>query len=428
MINHQSLTADERLLLLSLFLRYGVLKAFTCSIQQLVKDHPASKKSITAFFKKMQSMKILSVEKSPSPKYPNSYLLTTECSNFIKRDRVLASVAGEDAFRYLKVICGLYEPIVRRNEVKRLSNSNRFFLLILVLSSDPLGRVDSISVSGFSRLMGVSDDSIKLRIKTLISNGIIREYVQGGSYKNLFGKTKSSLVLDVMHPFLNGAFLNISRLRVEFINQLDLEYFGHSEMLRVFTNDLSSSHLQVEREVDISKVKDLIIKDRRTCDAIQSLITKYASQSLSSGIVLSREQILNGKITKCLLEEVMPKTQNDSSLAYLELCKLISIWSYRQACIYRALLQFVYRKDFQLQGALILKETCKNKKTSNGVITFSFEVIFLDDRSCYDHQLKVKQCIESGRLFPVDSLNRFAELDFRSFLAQVRYIYNHIEQ
>jgi hypothetical protein len=374
-INHQILTADERLLLLSLFLRYGELSAFTCSIQQLVKDHPASKKSITAFFKKMQSIGFLSVEKRPSPRYPNSYVFTTECSSYIKKDHILVCVTGENAWRYLKVICGSYEPIVRRNEDIKLSNSNRFFLLILILNSDSLGAVRRLSVSELSQMMGVSNGSIKLRIKALKAIGLLSVYIPGWSHKAIFGKSKGVLILDVMNNFISDLFPKATRLTANMSNFYDSELFGFSEVSALFAG-MKTIHLTFnEYDFDLNSIRKLFDKDNRRAkvsihDHLQFVICHFTSIYLIEHwnlIGTSNEvQPIDESLT---LDFLTPKNVivND---VYVDLLKLISLWIHRTAIAHKFLLLFQYGVSFRPKSMLIIPTKKLNTHFSK------FEVVF----------------------------------------------------
>lgn len=375
MIGAQILTPDERLLLLSLYLDYSQLSSFSCSIEKLVNEHPASRKSITAFFKKMQFMNFLKVEKSYGTRGPNRYFFTEHCHQWRETDSILGSITEANHLMYSKVIREPCEPIVRRNEDIKLSNSNRFLLLILILKSDSLGRVSSLSISELSKLMGVSTGSIKLRIKVLKAIGLLSVYIPGCSHKAIFGKSKGVLILDVMNAFISDLFPKASRLTANMPNFYDSDFFGISEVSALLAG-MKTIHLTFnEYDFDFNSIKKLFDKDNRGAkvnvhDHLQFVICHFTSIYLIEywdQIGTSNEvQPIDESLT---LDFLTPKNVivND---VYVDFLKLISLWIHRTAIAHKFLLLFQYGVSFRPKSMLIIPTKKLNTHFSK------FEVVF----------------------------------------------------
>lgn len=83
---------------------------------------------------------------------------------------------------------------------KSLRSSNRFFLLILVIHADQMGKVSELSSSKIRRMMGgISSDRFQSQLKKMQSLGIISYYISGMTFKRSLGKVTSTYFLNLMH-------------------------------------------------------------------------------------------------------------------------------------------------------------------------------------------------------------------------------------
>lgn len=92
----------------------------------------------------------------------------------------------------------------KARQIGRLSNVNRLIMAVLLCRADRLGVVRTLGHAELSKLTGLNSERLSNRIKTLLTDGLIRAHVPGTTSSALFGPTKSFYFLNLGHPGLAG--------------------------------------------------------------------------------------------------------------------------------------------------------------------------------------------------------------------------------
>jgi len=406
----KALSAVQKLLLISITDLYGIGNWFSESIKTLVNEHPCSRKSLTEFLKKMESRGFLVIQKSYGTIAPNSYFFTNEAARYIQSDEVLGEISKG---RFIKVIRGAYVPASKTSTVESISNLNRFFLLILMLHSDALGSVSNLSFKELAKIMGGTKDQVKSQIICLKKAGLIRNHASGISHKDIFGKEKGILLLDVKHPFISGFYYNISKLILDVSQIHDLEYLGFPQSFSLIMR-MPSIHLNQKYNdyIDMNLIYEVMTKkDIRLHEQIQYLIYDVASKLLRSPSKLSSQQV-----EELILNKLSPNSEVLAQKAHLELAKLIRRWVFRQARIYEALLLFIYGENVSYEKVLILPSRFIEGRIS------SFEILFENVKTslinkCNDDIYKV-----NADFTIIDKHGQLTALDFSLLFTRIKQI------
>ena len=413
MNGYKVLLPEQRLLLLSLTLRYGIDCWFSESISRLVDTHPCSRKSLTAFFKKMETIGFIVREKIYGSIAPNRYCFTNIAANYIQYDEVLGQVSRYQNGMLISIITEQYIPVSKSSTVETISNINRFFLLILMLHSDSLGAISNLSIKELAQILDGTNDRVKSQIKCLKNAGLIRYYASGISHKDIFGKEKSILLLDVKHPFISDFYANLSRLILDVSQILDHVYLGYPQSY-ILIKRLPSIHLDQKNNdyIDMNLIYEVITKkDIRLHEQIQYLICDVASKLLWSPSNLSSQQV-----EELIVNKLSPNSEVLTQKAHLELAKLIRRWVFRQARIYEALLLFIYGENLSYGKVLILPSRCVHGRI------LSFEILFENVKvslinKCIDDIYKV---VKDFKI--IDKHGQSTTLDFNLLFTKIKNI------
>ena len=390
---------------------YGVEKRFKFSIYNLVKHHPASRQSITVLFKKMHECGVMVIEKSYGTKEPHSYFFTHTAMKYINSDKLLLKIWQDKRSGFIPILNGSYKTSSKDTEVKSITNSNRFFLLILMLHSDSLGSVDRLSLKELALLTGLNKGGVQYQIKSLIKAGLIYSHIQGVHHKKIFNKEKSVLMLDVMHPFINYFYPKTSRFILDVSGIIDTEYLGASESLSVMLRLPSIHHNMFNKIVDGNSIKRIISKeDIRLHHQLQTLICETASNILNLSWDNQVEKI-DKFISEALNINLEWVTQKDAD----EFIKLIRLWSVKQVEVYNLLLKCIYGSCFKYEKISIVPF----QKSISRVL--KFEVLFEERYGRYGKNNDIFKVDDTRNI--VDINGNFLKHDFSEFLNKIVFIY-----
>jgi len=403
----------EKLLIISFVKMYKVGSWFSVSIAELINTHPCSRKSITAFLKTMEVNGFIEIKKRYGGTSSNRYRITSKAANYIQSDDVLGQVLRHQKDGLKRIINERYIPINEASIVESISNLNRFFLLILMLHSNSLGSVNNLSFKELAEIMGGTKDQVKSQIICLKKAGLIRNHASGISHKDIFGKEKGILLLDVKHPFISGFYYNISKLILDVSQIHDLEYLGFPQSFSLIMR-MPSIHLKQKYNdyIDMNLIYEVMTKkDIRLHEQIQYLIYDVASKLLRSPSKLSSQQV-----EELILNKLSPNSEVLTQKAHLELAKLIRRWVFRQARIYEALLLFIYGENVSYEKVLILPSRFIEGRIS------SFEILFENVKTslinkCNDDIYKV-----NADFTIIDKHGQLTTLDFSLLFTRIKQI------
>jgi hypothetical protein len=377
---NSEISAECKVLLISIIRRFGVVDSFSIDISTIVKEHFSTKNTVVELFKllKKSGYVLTKAEYRLRGKGKNIYSFTQsfidalECDLFIhnawKSDNPAIDILMKNELTVSR-------QCDKDNKVF-LRSSNRLFLIIFILQADDFGVISNLSNTEISKLMGgISRDRFKSQLKTLYGIGVMNCHVSGVTGKELFGKVKGTFFLDLTHPLFDNKKPKLSSLKLNFnsiidgiesteatalhltyktLFNLDGDYIYVGPLGRFNYSPLIAGNV---KNIEIKRILPLF-KSKALHDQLQLHLLDNASEMLSSHWSNLDEDVSTKTIKDSAWLKIVPTTKRESfdngDSEFYELKSLIISLSFRIARRYKSLMQSFLGADFKPVKVLIV--------------------------------------------------------------------------
>ncbi|MBE8577432.1 hypothetical protein [Vibrio sp. OPT18] len=234
---------EEIYLLLCLVKNKGINAEFSHQSVELSKQFGVTLNTVTSLFSALKHTQSLIVKERYSLKGrgQNDYMFTEKILSHHNHSTLLQTIIASQNPAISRLLSNdlsnLIEPkslpILEHDSPQKRQSfraSNRLFLTLLLLHSNELGVIETLSSMLIRKMMGnISADRFKSQLNTLKKMGLVECHISGMTGKVLFGRMKGSYYLNTQHPFLKDSFNEVSSLLLDF-NQVLYEHNESTEV------------------------------------------------------------------------------------------------------------------------------------------------------------------------------------------------------